>query len=159
MTEEKKETKIKEEIVEETVETKPEISEEIKEEVLDKDTARVIKKCIEKTKNNNKYFLTFLLAYNGTDEMLDCISNMKKYNVKVTPENIKKNLWTKNLPAVDLIIRTGTENDPHNSAGFMMWNTAYSQLHFTKTLFPAFRPKELEKIIDQFNERNRRYGK
>jgi undecaprenyl diphosphate synthase len=49
--------------------------------------------------------------------------------------------------------------DPHNSAGFMMWHTAYSQLYFTETLFPDFSPKEFEKIIHDYLKRERRFGK
>jgi undecaprenyl diphosphate synthase len=62
------------------------------------------------------------------------------------------------LPAVDLLIRTGCESDPHVSAGFMMWDTAYSQFHFTKTFFPDFSPKEFEKIVKDYSNRERRLG-
>lgn len=128
-------------------------------EIFSQDTQKLINKCIDKTKNNDKLFLTFLLAYNGTDEMIYAINQIKEKNLKVTKENIKSNLWTKNLPEVDFLIRTGADEDPHNSAGFMMWDTTYSQLYFTKTLFPNFDEKELEKAINNFNLRKRRYGK
>ncbi|MDP1538794.1 MAG: undecaprenyl diphosphate synthase family protein, partial [bacterium] len=77
---------------------------------------------------------------------------------KITKNLIKENLWTKDLPAVDLVIRTGCKNDPHLSAGFMMWDAAYSQLYFTETLFPEFGPEEFEKIIEDYSERERRLG-
>lgn len=128
-------------------------------EIFSQDTQKLINKCIDKTKNNDKLFLTFLLAYDGTDEMIYAINQIKEKNLKVTKENIKNNLWTKNLPEVDFLIRTGVDEDPHNSAGFMMWDTTYSQLYFTKTLFPDFDEKELEKTINNFNSRKRRYGK
>ena len=70
-----------------------------------------------------------------------------------------ENLWTRSLPPVDLIIRTGCEGDPHNSAGFMMWHTVYSQFYFTKTLFPDFSPEEFERAIKDFLRRERRFGK
>jgi len=132
-------------------------------ELLPKETQKAIENTIELTKNYNKNFLTFLLAYNGTDEMIDCLQKIAKLtaqnkNLKITPKLIKENLWTKNLPPVDLIIRTGCENDPHLSAGFMMWDTVYSQLHFTKTLFPDFGPKEFEEIIKDYSKRERRIG-
>lgn len=129
------------------------------EEVFPENSKKLINECIKKTKKNDKLFLTFLLAYNGTDEMINAINQIKEKNLKATEENIKKNLWTKNLPAVDFIIRTGVDSDPHNSAGFMMWDTAYSQLYFTKTLFPDFNEKELEKAINNFELRERRHGK
>lgn len=132
------------------------------EEILPETTQKVIKEAVEATKNYENYFLTFLLAYDGTDEMLDCIQKIAKINKnkkpRITKNLIKKNLWTKNLPTVDLIIRTGCENDPHLSSGFMMWDTTYSQLHFTETLFPAFGPKEFEKIVADYSKRARRFG-
>jgi len=132
-------------------------------EIFPKETQIAIKEAIERTKNYNRNFLTFLLAYDGQDEMIDCIShilNRAKGRVqKVTRELIKENLWTKNLPYVDLVIRTGCENDPHMSAGFMMWDTAYSQYYFSKTLFPDFSPREFENIIKDYSKRERRLGK
>lgn len=134
-------------------------------EILPKNTKLIIEKAIEATKNYNYHFLTFLIAYNGTDEMIECIKKITKLaqkkqinKVKITKELIKENLWTKNLPPVDLIIRTGCQSDPHNSAGFMMWDTAYSQFHFTKTLFPDFNLKEFKKIIENYSKRERRLG-
>jgi len=117
---------------------------------------------MEVTKSYNNFFLTFLLAYDGTDEMLDCVQKIAKISqdkkIKISKNLIKENLWTKDLPPVDLIIRTGCESDPHNSAGFMMWDTIYSQLYFTQTLFPEFAPKEFEQIIEDYSKRERRLG-
>lgn len=143
-------------------------------EVLPSETQKAIEKAVEATKNYSKNFLTFLLAYNGTDEikiaiqkiidkaqkeLLNFQSPKKKNELKVTDELIKENLWTKDLPSVDIVIRTGCEGDPHMSAGFMMWDTAYSQYYFTETLFPDFGPEEFEKVIKDFSQRERRMGK
>ena len=132
-------------------------------EILPKETQRAIEEAIEATKNYNKYFFTFLLAYNGTDEMMDCIQKIARLNnpnktIKVNQNLIKENLWTKDLPQVDLVIRTGCGGDPHLSAGFMMWDTAYSQLYFTDTLFPDFSSKEFEKIVKDYSKREKRLG-
>lgn len=137
-------------------------------EVLPKTTQKAIEKAIKTTKNYNNYFLTFLLAYNGTDEMLSCIKKIsktyknqapgKKKEIKINQDLVKENLWTKDLPPVDLVIRTGSTNDPHASAGFMMWDTAYSQFHFSKTLFPDFKAKEFEKIVKDYLKKERRFG-
>ena len=128
-------------------------------EIFPLKTQELINKCIEKTKDNKELSLTFLLAYNGTDEMINAIKKIKENNLEVTEENIKNNLLTKDLPSVDFVIRTGVDEDLHNSAGFMMWDTAYSQLYFTKTLFPDFNKEELTEAINNFEERERRYGK
>lgn len=119
-------------------------------------TKEAINEAIEKTKNYSDYNLTFLMAYNGTNEMIDCIKKLK--NNPINEKTIKDNLWTKELPAVDLMIRTGCENDPHLSAGFMMWDIAYAQLFFSKTLFPSFSSKEFEEIIKDYLKRQRRKG-
>jgi len=122
-----------------------------------------IKSAIERTKKNQKFVLTFLLAYNGTDEMLEAIKKIvkkaKEKEIEITEKLLLENLWTGSLPPVDLVIRTGCEDDPHNSAGFMMWHTAYSQFYFTKTFFPDFSPEEFERAIKNFQKRERRFGK
>lgn len=129
-------------------------------EIFPKKLREIVERLIEKTKNHERYNLTFLLAYNGTDEMLEAIKKIKKTKTeKVTEELLLKNLWTGSLPQVDLVIRTGCEKDPHNSTGFMMWKTAYSQFYFTKTYFPDFTPEEFEKAIKNFEKRERRFGK
>jgi len=135
------------------------------EEIAPEGTKKAIREVIERTKNYSKYFLTFLIAYNGTDEMISCIKNIahlvKRGGAsidKINEKLVQENLWTNFLPPVDLVIRTGCEGDPHNSAGFMMWHTAYSQLYFTKTFFPAFSPQEFEDIIKDFEKRERRMG-
>lgn len=117
-----------------------------------------IENAVEKTKSYDRYFLTFLMAYNGTDEIIDCIKKIKEKREVVNEKTIKENLWTKDLPPVDFIIRTGCEDDPHNSAGFMMWHTTYSQLYFTKKYFPEFKGKQLEEAIKNYSRRKRRKG-
>ena len=132
-------------------------------EIMPQKTVKIIEKLMEKTEKNNLFSRTFLLAYNGTDEMLDAIKKIakaaKKSAIKITHEAIRNFLWTKDLPPVDLVIRTGCEGDPHNSAGFMMWHTAYSQYYFTKTLYPDFSQKEFETAVKNFLEKQRRFGK
>jgi len=133
------------------------------QEVFPEKTLRIIEKLMKKTENYEIFSLTFLLAYNGTDEMLAAIKRIAKEvkisTIKITGELIKSFLWTKDLPPVDLVIRTGCQDDPHNSAGFMMWHTAYSQYYFTKTLYPDFTSEEFEKAIKDFEKREKRLGK
>ena len=133
------------------------------QEVLPEKTLRIIEKLMKKTEDYKIFSLTFLLAYNGTDEMLEAIKRIAKEvkisTIKITEELIKSFLWTRDLPPVDLVIRTGCQGDPHNSAGFMMWHTAYSQYYFTKTLYPDFTSEEFEKAVNNFLKRERRTGK
>jgi len=69
---------------------------------------------------------------------------------------IKGRLLTKDLPPVDLLIRTGGE--PHLSAGFMMWDVADAQMVFLKKLWPDFTPEDLEEAVADFRRRERRFG-
>ena len=90
--------------------------------------------------------------------MLNALEKLSKDNpaVKPTPELVKKYLYTKDLPLVDLVVRTGGE--PHWSADFMMWDVADSQLYFTKTLWPDFNKKELETALGNYSKIQRRLG-
>lgn len=132
-------------------------------EIMPVKTIKIIEKLMEKTEKHNLLSLTFLLAYNGTDEMTEAIKRIieatKESAIKITSEAIHSFLWTRDLPPVDLVIRTGCEDDPHNSAGFMMWHTAQSQYYFTKTLYPDFSSVEFETAINNFLKRERRFGK
>lgn len=120
---------------------------------------KLIKQTIIETKGYKDYQLTFLLAYSGLDEMTNAVQKivkLKNQKVKINEALIKKSLWTKSLPPVDLVIRTGGE--PHWSSGLMMWDVANAQLHFTNTLFPDFSTEEFKKIIDECSKRERRMG-
>jgi len=128
-----------------------------------KRAVNLIEKLVDITKKNNLFNFTLLLAYNGTDEILEAIRKItkaaRKTSMRITLDLIKSFLWTKDLPPVDLVIRTGCEGDPHNSAGFMMLDTAYSQYYFTRTYFPEFSSEEFEKAVKSFLRRERRFGK
>jgi len=126
-------------------------------QVVPKALNKTICELIERTKTYNKFNLAFLLAYDGIGEMMQAFKDLiKQQSPEINYEIVKKSLLTSELPPVDLIIRTGGE--PHNSAGFMMWHTAYSQYYFTSTYFPDFDKKELKKAINNYSKRERRYG-
>jgi len=121
---------------------------------------KILEEGIEKTKNHENYQLNFFVAYNGDDEMIEAVQKIVNNHTagqKITGETIKNNLMTKDLPPVDLLIRTGGE--PHLSAGFMMWDIADSQLYFSEKYFPDFDEKEFEKAIEEYQGRERRHGK
>ena len=125
-------------------------------EYFTKGAIEAIEKVLETTAAHSTLNLTFLLGYSGMDEMLQAIKRLKDGGEEVSAESLKAALWTAELPPVDLVIRTGGE--PHWSQGFMMWDVAEAQLHFTKTLWPAFTPDELKEIIDRYRETERRHG-
>lgn len=130
------------------------------EEMFPEKIKESIRAAIRNTAGYSDYNLIFLMAYNGDDEMLDCINRIVSGGVSgITSDMVKSHLWTKDLPPVDMVIRTGCEGDPHLSAGFMMWDTAYSQLFFTEEYFPEFGPESLGKAIEDYTQRERRVGR
>ncbi|MBU2028700.1 di-trans,poly-cis-decaprenylcistransferase [Patescibacteria group bacterium] len=120
---------------------------------------KIINQVIQKTQNYQKRILNFFLAYNGTDEMVRAISQIaEKYNSQkeITAAIIKDNLMTREIPAVDLIIRTGGE--PHLSAGFMMWDAADAQLYFSNEYYPDFNEEKFDAALQDYARRQRRFG-
>lgn len=125
---------------------------------------KILKEGIKKTKNHSKHFLNFLLAYSGDDDVLESVERITqkiKINpkIKITKNLIKENLLSRDLMPVDLIIRTGTREDPHNSAGFLMWQTQNSQFYFSDKYLPDFTTDDFVKAIKDYCERERRIGK
>jgi undecaprenyl diphosphate synthase len=109
------------------------------------------------TEKYTEYGLNFLLAYSGDDDMLQAIEALSLSKSKVTRDSLKAALMTRELPAVDFLIRTGGE--PHLSAGFMMWDVANAELFFSESLYPAFDEKAFEEAIIDYGRRARRHGK
>lgn len=117
----------------------------------------------EKTKNNQGLNLIIALNYGGKQEILEGVKNLVK-DIK-NQDTFVKNLNEKKLasyfysskfPSPDLIIRTGGESRLSN---FYLWSSAYSELYFTKTLWPDFDTKNLQQALKKFQKVQRRYGK
>ena len=111
----------------------------------------------EKTKNFTKLTQVLALNYGSRDEITRAIKRLSEKNEEITEENISKNLDTGiyNIPDVDLLIRTSGEIRLSN---YLLWQVAYAEMFFTPTLWPDFTAKELEKIIEDFKKRERRFG-
>lgn len=122
---------------------------------------RSLKELVDKLESESRRFtknrLTILFGYDGRREMLEAIEKINAESPsRIDATTLEQALWTRDLPPVDLVIRTGGE--PHWSAGFMMWHAANSQLHFTKTFWPAFDERALTIALKEYAERNRRFG-
>ncbi|MFH1366359.1 MAG: polyprenyl diphosphate synthase [Patescibacteria group bacterium] len=133
-------------------------------EILPPKVKETVAKLEQATKGHNQRLLNFFIAYDGRDEMLSAVKGItqaarQNKSLKITREVLKAHLWTAELPPVDLLIRTGSSSDPHNSAGFMMWLTANSQLYFPKGYYPDFGKKEFIAAIREYQNRERRLGK
>ena len=114
---------------------------------------------IEKTTAKNKnYILNICIDYGGHEEIVDTFKKILKKGVKasqVTEELIAKNLDTVGLPNPDLLIRTSGEM---RTSGIMPWQTAYTELFFSKLMFPDFSIAELKRAISDYSARQRRFG-
>lgn len=126
-------------------------------EMFPDDVITVAEEIIEKTKNNTGPTLTLLMAYNGNEEMLTAIKRLCQSSDPITSESLKSKLYTKDLPPVDLVVRTG--GDPHLSNGFMMWDIQDAELYFTDKMWPDFSPHELGNALAFYETAGRRLGK
>jgi len=130
-------------------------------DLLSSETVERIREFEESTKKYSKHNLTYLIGYNGDREMLTAIKGILKDSPKTVTDNVlKSHLWTKDLPPVDLVVRTGEESTMgHLSNGFMMWDTKNAILNFNKKLWPDFNKNDLVKVLSSFSKQERRFGK
>ena len=109
----------------------------------------------KKTSKNKKIQINLALNYGSKKEILDAIRKIIKSKKKITEENFEKNLYTKNIPNPDILIRTGNTKRLSN---FLMWQLAYSEFFFEKKLWPDFNEIDYDKIIKKYSQIKRNFG-
>jgi undecaprenyl diphosphate synthase len=122
---------------------------------LPKDLAELLKDLEESTKHLTDFTFSLGIDYGGHDEIIRACNNLVEEGLEINKENIESHLDTWEMPMPDLIIRTSGEQ---RLSGFMSWQCAYAEFYFTERHYPDFGPKELEKAIEDFMGRNRRFG-
>ena len=118
---------------------------------------------ISETKNNDGLKLNLALAYGARSELIHAISllidQLTNDNLKIDDINeeiISQNLFTKDIPDPDLLIRTGGENRLSN---FLLWQSAYTELYFSNKFWPDFNKEDLYEALHDYERRDRRFGR
>ena len=131
-------------------------------EGLSADLQKQIASAMEFTSQNTGTILSVALNYGGRAEITEAAKRAAKKLIEqgksldeLTENDIESNLYTANLPEVDLMIRTSGE---FRISNFLLWQLAYSEIYVTPTLFPDFRRAEIFKAIIDFQKRERRFG-
>ncbi|MBI2041090.1 MAG: di-trans,poly-cis-decaprenylcistransferase [DPANN group archaeon] len=122
-----------------------------------------VKFALDATKNYSDFSFNIVMGYGGRQEILDAVSKITAQMEsgelaagKITEELIESNMYSKDLPDVDLVIRTSGEQ---RTSGFLMWKSDYAEYYFCDKLWPAFEKEDLVKAIVDYSERKRRFGK
>jgi undecaprenyl diphosphate synthase len=118
---------------------------------------------MEATKSNSRMTLNLALNYGSRNELTNCVKEIGKKikkNIisieKIDETVINEHLYTRNLPDVDLLIRTSGEQRISN---FLLWQIAYAELYFTDVFWPDFTDQHLYEAIENYQKRERRFGK
>jgi len=124
---------------------------------------KFLEKVCDQTKNNDLMTLTLALSYGSRDEIINSVKEIAdkvKNNIisveKIDESLINQHLYTRNLPDVDLMIRTSGEKRISN---FLLWQSAYAELYFSDKLWPDFKSEHLLNAIEDYKNRERRFGK
>jgi len=124
---------------------------------------RAIRQAEEATKDYDNFYLNLAMAYGGRQEILNAVKKIAK-NVKegkmelddIDEKAMSQNLYTNGLPDPELIIRTSGEE---RISGFLLWQSAYSELYFCESYWPGFRKIDFLRAIRTYQQRERRFGK
>lgn len=127
-------------------------------ERLSKNIVKAIDNAEKETANNTKGTLNLAINYGGRLEIVEAVKKImaqKKSAGVISEEDISKNIWTAGQPDPDIIVRTSGEQ---RLSGFLTWQSVYSELFFIKHHWPGFTERDLDDILDDYNNRNRRFG-
>ena len=110
---------------------------------------------LNETKMGSKLLLTIAINYGGRREIIEAVKKALNSKIDIDEESFKQFLYTKDVKDPDILIRTSGEMRISN---FLLYQIAYTELFFTKTLWPDFTKEEYFKILDEFSKRERRFG-
>lgn len=113
-------------------------------------------KAVELTKGCAGTTVCFCFNYGGKQEIADAVNAALKDGAEITPESIENHLYAPEVPSCDLIVRTSGEK---RLSGYMLWRSTYAELLFEPKFFPALEGSDLDHFINEFKNRQRRFGK
>jgi undecaprenyl diphosphate synthase len=116
---------------------------------------KLIKSSEKKTKNKQSLQINIALNYGSKIELINSFKKVIKKKIKISKENIDLNLYTKNIPNPDLLIRTGNTQRLSN---FLLWQLAYTEIFFEKKFWPDFNIYDFKKILSDFKKIKRNFG-
>jgi undecaprenyl diphosphate synthase len=125
---------------------------------LPEELRQSINDAVELTKNNTGMTLNVAFNYGGRAEITDAVRRIIDDGIpseKITEDLIENYLYTAGMPGVDLLIRT---SDERRLSNFLIWQTSYSEYYFTKVLWPDFQKKDIDKALEFYRRRKRRFG-
>ncbi len=115
----------------------------------------LIKISEKKTSQNSIIQVNVALNYGSKNELINTIKLINRKNIKINEKNIDKNLFTKNIPNPEILIRTGNTQRLSN---FMLWQLAYTEIFFEKKLWPDFNQTDFKKVLNKFKNIKRNFG-
>ena len=127
----------------------------IGEKKFSKKINSLLLKCEKITKNNSSLQLNLALNYGSQNEIINTIKKLNNKKLKINKKNIEKNLYTKDIPDPDILIRTGKTRRLSN---FLLWQISYTEIFFSDKLWPDFENEDFIKIINKFKKIKRNYG-
>ena len=116
---------------------------------------KLIKLSEKKTINKKSLEVNIALNYGSKIELINSIKKIKQKKIKLNEKNIQKNLYTKNMPDPDILIRTGNTQRLSN---FLLWQLSYTEIFFEKKLWPDFKGNDFNKILHKFKNIKRNFG-
>ena len=116
---------------------------------------KLIKLSEKKTINKKSLQVNIALNYGSRIELINAVKKIKQKKIKLNEKNIDKNLYTKNQPDPDVLIRTG---DTQRLSNFLLWQLSYTEIFFEKKLWPDFKVRDFNKILNKFKNVKRNFG-
>jgi undecaprenyl diphosphate synthase len=107
------------------------------------------------TRSNNKIQIIIALNYGSKEEIINTVKKLNNSSIRINEKNISENLYTKNIPDPEILIRTGNRNRLSN---FLLWQLSYTEIYFVSKLWPDFTRKDFSKIINNFSKVKRNFG-